>query len=95
MELFCLISRKLLGFSLNAIVDVRRRRRLRRHGIILFNISEAARVSSFKIYHNVAHDSSYISPGSDFTMHFQSATNRTNVSILGHVQVVISQKWFN
>ena len=47
---------------LNAIVDVRRRRR---HEMIFFNISETITASDFKINHEVALDSLYISTGND------------------------------
>ena len=42
--------------SLNAIVDVR----LRRHEMIVLNISEATGTSKFKIYQNESLDSLYI-----------------------------------
>ena len=53
-------------------------------------VSENARASNFKIYHNVAHDSLYILTGNDVAVYFWSAANRTNMSILGHVQIAIS-----
>ena len=71
---------------LNAMVDVRHC-----HETIFGNISETTKASNFKIYHNVAHESLYISTGNDITIFFRSAANRTDVSILGHVQVVISR----
>ena len=49
-----------------------------------FNISETTRASNFKIYHNVAQDSLYISTGNDVTICFPLAANRTNMFILGH-----------
>ena len=75
-------------FSLNAIVDVRRRRR---HDMIFLYISESTRASDFKFCRNVAADSLYISTGNDVMSYFQSAVNRTNVYILGHVLVTISR----
>ena len=63
--------------SLNAIVDVRLRRR---HEMIL-NISKTIEGSNFKIYHNVAQDSLYIKIENDVTIYFRSAANRINVSI--------------
>ena len=41
------IKRKANAFSLNAIVDVRRRRR--RHAMIFVNISENAKASNFNV----------------------------------------------
>ena len=79
-----------LAFSPNAIVDARLRRRLRRHERIYFNISGTIAASNSKIYPNVEHDSLYISTGNDVTIYLRSAANRTNVSILAHVQVAIS-----
>ena len=52
-------------------------------------ISETARHSNFKIYHNVSQDSLYISTGNHVIICFRSAANRTNVSILGHVRLLI------
>ena len=87
-----IFKRSAKAISLDAIVDVRLRRRLRRrHEMIFFNISETVRVSDFTIYHKVALESLYISTGNDFINYFQSAANRTNVYILGHVRVVISR----
>ena len=37
---------------------------------------QTTRASNFKIFHNVAHDSPYISTGSDVTIYFRSAANR-------------------
>ena len=51
-----------------------------------FNISEITRGSNFKIYNNVAHDSLYLSTGTDVTIYFRSAASRTNLSILDHVR---------
>ena len=86
------LKRSAKAFSLNAIADVRRRRRIRRrHEIICWNISETVRASDLKIYHMVAHDSLYIFTGNDVINYFRSAGNCTNVSILGHVRVAISR----
>ena len=54
------------------------------------NIYETIRASSFKIYHNVAHDGLYVSTGKDVTFYFRSAANRTSVSVFGHVRVSIA-----
>ena len=54
-------------------------------------VSETTRVSNFKIYHNVAHDSLYIWTGNVVAIYFRSAANGTNVSILGHVRVAITR----
>jgi len=78
-----------IAFALSAIVDVRRR--LRRHEMIFFNISETIRASDFKIYHNVALDSLYISTGNDVTSYFRSAANQTNVQMFGDILVAISR----
>ena len=52
----------------------------------MFCISEITSASNSNIYHNVAHDSLYISTRNDVTICFLSAANRTNVSLLGHVR---------
>ena len=67
------------AFSLNAIVNVRRRLRRRRHEIIFWNISETIRASDFKIYLKVALGSLYIPTGNDVINYIRSAANRTNV----------------
>ena len=51
------VKRNANAFSLNAIVDVRRR--LRRRHEITFYVSETTRASNFKIYHHVAMESLY------------------------------------
>ena len=56
--------------------------RLRRREMIFLNISDSIRAINFKIYHNIAHGSLYISIRNDITIYFRSAPNRTNVSIL-------------
>ena len=65
-------------FSLNGIVDVRRR-----HHEMFFAISDTTRATNFKTYHNATLGSIYISTGHDVTIYFQSAANRINVFILG------------
>ena len=72
-----LFKRNANAFSLNAIVDVLRRRR---HEMNFFlNILETIRDSDFKIYDRVAHYSLYISTGNDVINYFRSEANRTNV----------------
>ena len=80
-------KRNAKAFSLNAVADVRRRRR---HEII-YNIQETIRGSEFKKYLNVALDTLYISTGNDVINYFRSEVNRTNVYIFGHVRVTISR----
>ena len=63
-----LFKRNANAFSLNAIVDIRRRR-LRRHEMMFGNISETTRDSSFKIHHNVTQVSLYLSTGNDITIY--------------------------
>ena len=82
------LKRNAKAFSLNAIFDVRRRRR---HEMIFWNSSETAEASDFKIYHEVALDTVYISTGNDIMNYFRSEENRTNVQILGPVRVAISR----
>ena len=74
-------------YSFNAIVDVRRRR----HEIIYLNISQITWARNVKIYHHLAMDSLYMPTGSDITSYFQSAANRTKMSVFGHVRDAISQ----
>ena len=57
------------AFSLNAIVDVRRRRRQE----IIFNISETTRVSKFKVRYHVAFDSLNSSTRNDVTIYFSKS----------------------
>ena len=73
-----IFKRNAKAFSLNVIVDVRRR--LRRHEMIFFNFSETVRASDFKIYHNLALHSLYIWTGKDVINYFRSAANRINVN---------------
>ena len=73
------------AFSLNAIVDVRRRRHE-----IFWNVSETTKASNFKIQQSIALDILYILTRNDVTSCFLSAENRLNVFILGHVRVTIS-----
>ena len=63
--LFHFIKRNAKAFSLNATVDVHRRRLLRRHKMIFLNISETVRASNHKICDNIYHDSLYIWTGND------------------------------
>ena len=75
-----IFKRNTNAFSLNAIIDARRRRfQLRRHENNLWT-------SNFNIYHNVAHGSCHISTLNDITTCFRPAANRTNVSIFGHAR---------
>ena len=67
-------KRNAKAFSLNAIVDGRRR-----HEMTFWNISETIRAIDFKIYHKVALHSLYISIGNDVINYFRSAANHTNV----------------
>ena len=55
-----------------------------------WKISQITKASTFKIYHNVALDSLYISTENYVTSDFQSAANPMDVFILGHVRVAIS-----
>ena len=79
------------AFSLNAIVDVHLRRRLRHEMILFLNISETAEASNFKISHSITLDGLYIFTENNVTRYFRSAANRINVFILGHVRVAISR----
>ena len=54
------------------------------------NILETTKHRSIKIYYQVAFDGLYILTGNVATSYFQSAANRINVSILGHVWAAIS-----
>ena len=47
------------------------------------SISETIRASNFEIYHNVAHDSLYMSTGNVVTIYIQCGANSANVSIYG------------
>ena len=82
-----IVKRNANAFLLNATVDVRLSRRLRRrHEIVLFyfklfyflNISETTKASSFEIAHIIVRDSTYISTGNDVAGYFRSAANRVH-----------------
>ena len=64
-----IIKQNAKAFSLNAIVDVRHRRRHHEMNF-LGNISETIRASNFNIYHKVALDSLYISTGNEVINYF-------------------------
>ena len=72
-------------FSLDAIVDVRRRR----HEMTFFNISEFTIVCNFNIHQNVALDSLYILTGNDVTSYFRLAAHRISVSILTPKSILV------
>ena len=61
------------------------------HKRLILICSETANASIFKIWYDIALDSTYISTGNDVTSYFRSAENGINVFILGHVRVAISR----
>ena len=56
-----------------------------------WKISESTKASIFKMCSHIALGSPYILIRNDVTIYFRSAPNRTNVSIWGHIRVVISR----